>query len=191
MSVKERLRLDTLNRVKRGEISVSKAAELLGVSRRQGFRLWKSFQDEGDGGLVHGLRGRKSQAANRTLSKVRDQAVALCREKYADFGAALASEYLSKDHGLTVNRVTLWRWLSEAKLGGRTRRASRRCVWQGSAISSQPTGSWRRSSQRSSTSSSCVKRRVLRMCIAVRPVKQNLPMCCVFRWTGWWVWTGA
>ena len=128
MSVKERVRFDTLNRVKRGEISLAKAAVLLRVSPRQGFRLWKSFQDEGDAGLVHGLRGRTGEEANRTLWKTREQAMAICREHYFDFGAALAAEYLFKHHGLTVGRVTLWRWLSEAKLGGRTRRASKhRC----------------------------------------------------------------
>jgi len=65
MSVKERLRLDTFLRVKRSELSVAKAALLLGVSLRQGRRLWKSFRQKGDSGLVHGLRGRLGAAANR------------------------------------------------------------------------------------------------------------------------------
>lgn len=127
MSVKERLRLDTFSRVKRGELSVSKAAILLQVSLRQGRRLWKRFQEKGDAGLVHGLRGRTGVAANRTSGQ-RESALALYRKHYMEFGASLASEYLAEDHGVSVGRVTLWRWLDDAKLGGRTRRAARhRC----------------------------------------------------------------
>lgn len=127
MTVKERLRLDTFLRVKRGELSVGKAARLLCVSVRQGRRLWKSFQQRGDAGLVHGLRGKCGSSANRSSMK-RESALALYREHYMEFGASLAAEYLFDEHGVAVGRVTLWRWLDEAKLGGRTRRASKhRC----------------------------------------------------------------
>jgi len=122
MSVKERLRLDTFSRVARGEISVSKAACLLHVSLRQGRRLWKSFQEKGDAGLVHGLRGRCGAAANHS-SALRGSAVSLYRKHYMEFGASLAAEYLAEAHGVSVGRVTLWRWLDDEKLGGRTRRA--------------------------------------------------------------------
>ncbi len=121
MSVQEGLRLNTFWRVKRGELSVAKAARLLGVSVRQGRRLWKRFQGEGGAGLVHGLRGRSGVAGNRA-SEVREAALALYREHYMGFGAALAAEYLGDRHGVVVGRVTLWRWLDEAKLGGQTRR---------------------------------------------------------------------
>jgi len=127
MNVKERLRLDVFLRVKRGELSVGKAACLLRVSLRQGRRLWKSFQQKGDAGLVHGLRGRCGAAANRS-SALRGSALVLYRKHFMEFGASLAAEYLSEEHGVSVGRVTLWRWLGDAKLGGRTRRAARhRC----------------------------------------------------------------
>lgn len=123
MSTSERIRLETFKRVKRGELSVARAAKLLGVSLRQARRLWKSFQVKGDKGLIHGLRGRTGGVANRSLDDQRQEAVALCRKHYADFGAALAAEQLAANHGLDVGRRTLWRWLSEAGLGGRQRRA--------------------------------------------------------------------
>lgn len=41
MSLKERIRLDALNRVKRGELTVVAAAELMETSVRQARRLWK------------------------------------------------------------------------------------------------------------------------------------------------------
>jgi transposase len=125
MSSSERLRLDTFKRVKRGELSVTKAASLLGVSLRQGRRLWKSFQLKGDKGLIHGLRGRTGPQANHSQADLRQKAIALCREHYPDFGAALAAEYLRDEHGLKIGRETLWRWLAQAGLGGRQRRAVR------------------------------------------------------------------
>jgi len=125
MTISERVRLDLFKRVKRGELSVAKAARLLNVSVRQARRLWKRFQLKGDQGLIHGLRGRTGVGANHALNELRDEAVALCREHYADFGAALASEYLRDRHGLKVGRGTLWRWLADAGLGGRRRRAAR------------------------------------------------------------------
>ena len=128
MSVQERIRLDIFNRVKRGEFSVAKAARLLNVSERQGRRLWKRFGEKGDGGLVHGLRGRRGASGNRSSGTLRESALAVYREHYSDFGASLASDRLREKHGLEVGRVTLWRWLKEAGLGGKIRRAARhRC----------------------------------------------------------------
>ena len=58
MSQKERLRSDSLGRVKRGELKVVSAAGLCGVSPRQITRAWKRFKISGDRDLLHGLRGR-------------------------------------------------------------------------------------------------------------------------------------
>jgi len=60
MSSRERIGLDAMGRVKRGELTVVSAAELMGLSVRQGRRVWKRFKLEGDAGLVHRLRGRIS-----------------------------------------------------------------------------------------------------------------------------------
>src|ERR1035437_2720356 len=106
MSMKERVRLEVFSRVKRGEISVAKAAGLGGISVRQGRRLWLRYKREGDVGLVHRLRGR---VGNALKGEVRDKALELCRRRYADFGSALAAECLQKD-GLALPRQTLWRW---------------------------------------------------------------------------------
>jgi hypothetical protein len=106
MSMKERVRLQAFSRVKRGEMSVAKAGGVLGISERQARRIWKRYQRDGDAGLVHRLRGRVGNALHR---EVRGKALDLCRTKYADFGSALAAEYL-QSHGIVVPRQTLWRW---------------------------------------------------------------------------------
>ena len=65
MSAAEWNRRDVLGRVKRKELTVLAAAELMGLSERQARRVWKRYCEAGDAGLVHGLRGR---ASNRRLS---------------------------------------------------------------------------------------------------------------------------
>jgi hypothetical protein len=60
MSVGERRRLELLSRVRDGALSLSKAAESMGVSYRQAKRIWSRYRSEGDAGLVHRLRGRAS-----------------------------------------------------------------------------------------------------------------------------------
>lgn len=123
MSVKERVRLEMFSRVKRGEMSVGKAARLVGVSVRQARRLWRRYRREGDAGLTHRLRGRPGNARK---AEVRSEVLALCREKYADFGSALAAEYLAKE-GYAIPRTTLWRWRRESgDLGPRRRTARHR-----------------------------------------------------------------
>ena len=122
MSVKERVRLDAVGRVSRGEVTVAAAAELMGLSLRQGRRVWKRFKAEGDSGLTHRLRGRQS---NRRLGDdVRDRAVKLHQEKYADFGPTLACEKLAEE-GLRLSPDTLSSILKERGLWQRQRRRGR------------------------------------------------------------------
>ena len=84
MSPKERQRLEMLSRVKRGELSLVKAAELLHLSYRQAKRVYRRYRRKGDRGLVHGLRGRPG---NRKADQARRREV-LERygERYPDFG---------------------------------------------------------------------------------------------------------
>ncbi len=120
MSRKERLRLEVFSRVKRGELTVMKAAEWVGLSERQGRRVYKRFWLEKDKGLVHRLRGRPS---NRRIEQtVRDQVIAAHQSRYADFGPTHACEKLASDDGLIVSVDTLKRMLKEAGLWRRMRR---------------------------------------------------------------------
>ena len=57
LSVKERARLVELEQVKAGRQTVVAAAERLGMSVRQGKRIWKRYGAEGAKGLVHRSEG--------------------------------------------------------------------------------------------------------------------------------------
>lgn len=123
MSMQERIRLDVLSRVKRKELTVVEAAELMGLSLRQARRVWKRYREQGEAGLVHRLRGRMSN--HRLAEDLRERIVKVHQEVYADFGATLACEKLGEVHGLQVSPNTLSRLLKERGLWVCRRRRSR------------------------------------------------------------------
>jgi len=127
MSKKERSRLDVLSRVKRGEMPLRKAAELLHLSYRQAKRVYGRYRREGDKGLVHRLRGEPS---NRQVDpKQRQQVVSLYQRKYGDFGPTLAAEYLAKE-GMAICVETLRLWLMAAGLWQGRRQRSVHRKWR-------------------------------------------------------------
>lgn len=60
MSKRERRRLEVLSQVVSQQLTLQKGSELMGIGYRQVKRLWIRYQAEGNAGLVHRLRGRKS-----------------------------------------------------------------------------------------------------------------------------------
>jgi transposase len=108
LSEKERARLVELEQVKVGRQTVVASAERLGISGRQGKRIWKRYRAEGAKGLVHRARGRPS---NRMLeADTKRQSLELCRTRLEGFGPTLAAEKLA-EVGLKVAHETLRRWL--------------------------------------------------------------------------------
>jgi len=127
MSMRERKRLEVLSRVKRGDISLVKAAALLHLSYRQAKRVYGRYRREGDRGLVHGLRGRVSN--RQTDASLRERIMERYRQRYGDFGPTLAAEYLAKE-GLKVCVETLRGWLKSAGLWAKRRKRSAHRAWR-------------------------------------------------------------
>ena len=111
MSQKERVRLVVMERVKRNELSVAQAGEVLGLSYRQTKRVWRRYRLEGAKGLVHGLRGKPGKRAIASVLKQR--ILARYEERYDDFGPTLAAEYLASFHGFARSVETLRQWMIE------------------------------------------------------------------------------
>ena len=108
MSRKERERLTVMAGIKQKELTLVQAAELMGVGYRQSKRIWRRYQDAGDAGLVHRLRGQPS--ARRKPPELRALALARYAEEcYVDFGPTLMAEQLLKEK-LVVDHETLRRW---------------------------------------------------------------------------------
>lgn len=124
MSQKERVRLIVMEQVKRNELSLAQAHEVLGLSYRQTKRVWRRYRLEGDKGLVHGLRGKPGKRA--IPSALKQRILARYEERYPDFGPTLAREYLAAE-GLVVDHETLRRWrLAQGKPRLRRRRQRHR-----------------------------------------------------------------
>jgi transposase len=67
MSQKERMRLVMMNRVEEKAMTIKEAAEVMGISYRQGRRIYRRYVSEGDEGLVHRNRGRPSNRTKQAL----------------------------------------------------------------------------------------------------------------------------
>ena len=109
MSKPEFSRLDVLLRVQSGRLRVSDAGVLIGLQRRQVFRLLRGLRQDGATSLLSKRRGRPSN--HRLPAEVRTLALSIVRERYADFGPTMAAEKLSEHHGCSVSRETLRGWM--------------------------------------------------------------------------------
>ena len=77
-------------------------------------RLYAAFTRDGAGGLASRRRG---QPSNRRLTEsARAHALALLRERYADFGPTFAHQKLTEEHGLALSVETLRGWMIGAGL---------------------------------------------------------------------------
>jgi len=124
LSKKELRRGEVLARVKRGELRLTQAAELLRVSYRQAKRMWKRYQAGGTAALKHGNAGRTSNRARPM--KERKKILKLVRGKYGGdeqtrFGPTLAAEHLASEDQLVVHPETLRRWMLEEGLWSKAR----------------------------------------------------------------------
>jgi Winged helix-turn helix len=114
MSKKELGRLEALVTLEAGRTTAAQAASLIGVSERQVFRLLKTYRALGPAGLASRRRGRPSN--RRYGDAIREAALAVIRERYADFGPTLAAEKLAEIHDLRLGRETVRRWMVAAGL---------------------------------------------------------------------------
>ena len=133
MSQKEIDKITILSQIEMQKLTVREGSELLGISQRQTYRLLKKIKDEGTKGIIHKLRGQKSN--HGYSEKTRKEVIGIYQKQYSDYGPTLFSEMLVKYHNLSINHETLRRWLrSEAYTTGlrkkrphRKRRERRSC----------------------------------------------------------------
>lgn len=125
MSQRELRRVEVLARVASEKLQLVDAARILGLSYRQGKRIWRRYREEGPGGLKHRSAGRESNRAKP--KKFRERVLGLVRKKYSGevgerFGPTLAAEHLESEDQLVVQAETLRRWMLEEGLWSRARK---------------------------------------------------------------------
>lgn len=107
-------RLKVIIRIDHDQLTVAEAAESLDLSERQLYRILRRYHADGEVGLGHRLRGRRSNKAfPRELSM---KVLRLYREQYCDYGPTLFTEKLAEYHDIEISRQTATRWLSQAAL---------------------------------------------------------------------------
>ncbi len=105
MSSEERERSHLVLACMEARLSQREASERLGIGIRQFKRLVRAWKQDGGAGLVSRQRGR---ASNRRMSAGRRAEItALLKDKYAGFGATLASEKLLDLDGIKVSVETV------------------------------------------------------------------------------------
>src|SRR2546428_7762085 len=114
LSMKELDRLQVLTRIAERRLTRRRAAGLLQIGERQVRRLYRAFVQDGAAGLVSRRRGRPS--ARRLPAATQERALALIRERYADFGPTFAHQKLTEEHALVLSVETLRGWMSAAGL---------------------------------------------------------------------------
>jgi len=128
MTTQEARRLYVIQQVVERKLRQRPAAALLGRSVRQVRRLAQRIRQEGPGGIVHRLRGRRSN--RRHAEAIKQHVLRLYQTRYHDFGPTLAQEKLVERHRLRVGRETLRRWLVAAGLWAKERQGHVHRQWR-------------------------------------------------------------
>jgi transposase len=112
MRKREWKRLDALERVGRGELTMEEAARGLGLSKRQVRRLCRRIEAGGPKALEHGNRGRVP--ACRVPDGIRARVTELMRTIYVGFNDQHFTEKLAASEGIDLSRATVRRILRGA-----------------------------------------------------------------------------
>ena len=89
----------------------NRAAEKLGISRRQIDRLIVKYKEKGKSGFVHGNRSKKP--VNTLDKSISEDIILLYRTKYYDFNFNHFKEFLKKDEEIDVSYKFIYKTLSE------------------------------------------------------------------------------
>jgi hypothetical protein len=114
MSRTELSRLRVMIDLADGRTRVEDAAALMGLQRRQVYRLLDAFRAHGPDALISKRRGKPSNRAHGAA--FRQSCLAIVRDRYEDFGPTPAAEKLREVHGITIGRETLRLWMLDAGL---------------------------------------------------------------------------
>jgi len=128
MTQEELRRLHIIRQVLDKKLKQTEAAEKVGLSYRQTKRITKRIRKEGDGGIIHRLRGQSSK--RKIAAKTRDRVLTLCRGKYKGFGSTLATEKLFEIEKIKLSKETLRNWLIEEGLWQRRRKHKKHRRWR-------------------------------------------------------------
>jgi transposase len=128
MTATDRKRTYIIRQVLDKKITQKKAAEMLELSLRQIKRLCRRVKEEGDAGVIHKSRSRRS---NHSISEsIKKKVMELAKKKYKGFGPRLMNEHLRKKEGFHFSDETIRQWLITSGLSYRKRKARPHRQWR-------------------------------------------------------------
>jgi hypothetical protein len=128
LTVRDLDRLRILNQVQEGRLTQPLAAQQLDLSSRQVRRLCASLRNKGPKGVIHGLRGRRSN--HQLPSGCVDAALSLFKKHYDDFGPTFACQKMAERDDIILGVSTLRRALIREGLWRPRRQKIRHHAWR-------------------------------------------------------------
>src|SRR4249920_2111757 len=120
LTMKEEKRLEIIQRVFRGELTVVEAGIVIGVSERQCYRIKARVTKRGAKGVVHGNRGRPCK--RKTKEKEVKRVVELAKGKYRGFNDRHLTEKLAEQEKLEISREKVRQILRSAGIASPRKR---------------------------------------------------------------------
>src|SRR5215208_3169398 len=124
LTMKDQQRVEVIQALMDGRLSAAQAAQVLGRSERQVWRLLGCAREDGLSGLLHGNRGR--EPVNKSDDRLWQRVLKLAAEKYRGVNDRHLQELLAREHGLTVCRESLRKRLRAAGLEPKRSRRQRK-----------------------------------------------------------------
>ena len=109
LTTKEQSRIQVLNGVIEGQVTVVEAAGLMGVSERHAWRLLAAYREEGAVAVAHGNRGRKPSTT--TCPSTQQRVMELAKGTYAGLSHTHLTQMLAERDGIALPRSTVRRVL--------------------------------------------------------------------------------
>ena len=124
LTMQDEKRIEIIQRVFRGELTVVKAAVILGISERQCYRIKQRVHQDGVKGVIHGNRGRPCR--HKVKEKIVRRVVELAQGKYQGFNDHHLTEKLKEHEQIELSREKVRRILRAHGISTpRKRRASK------------------------------------------------------------------
>src|SRR5437016_2814360 len=96
LTMKDQQRIEAMQALMDSRLSVAQAAQVLGRSERQVWRLLARAREGGLSGLIHGNRGR--EPANCSSERLWQRVLKLAGEKYRGVNDRHLQELLAREH---------------------------------------------------------------------------------------------
>jgi transposase len=120
MRQKEADRIKIISQIEGKLLTFEEASDLMRISQRQVYRIIKRIRENGTKGIIHKLRGKKS---NRGYPKeLKSKVISIYRKEYPDYGPTLFSEMLVEHYNISLDHETIRKWLRQVAITTSMRR---------------------------------------------------------------------